>query len=529
MLKALLKVQIAAFLSIFTGASRNKKKKSALGKVGFALLMVYAFGCVAMLFGMIFSELRAPFRALGLDWLYFTMAGIMGFALMFVGSVFTAKAQLFEAKDNERLLSMPIAPSVILLSRMLGLYLLNFALGLLAMVPPMVVWGFGNCPPAGLLGFVLELLLLPLLSLAVSCLFAWLISLLTGLFPGKKIVTTILYFVFFGAYMVFCMRMNTYILQLAAMGEVLAGSLGAIAPLYWLGAAVTGDVWAVLGISALCIAAFAALYILLSRSFIRIVTTRRAARREVYEKEELQVTAPRKALLQRELRHLVSNSTYMLNCGLGPVFLLVGCVVLPIKGRELSQALSALPLPEGAVPVLVMAIVSALAGLAPFTACSVSLEGRSLWQLQSMPVSAWEVLEAKLRLSELMTVPPTVLLCLSAFLVLRLEAAEWILLTLCAVWFVRLSAKIGLMEDLRHGKLDWINEAAAVKQSLSVLFTMGIDFALTVTLGGVWFAVNRYLSAVSYLSAVLVVLVLLERLVGSWLRKKGAEAFADIG
>ncbi|MCQ2420642.1 MAG: hypothetical protein MJ118_05865, partial [Clostridia bacterium] len=122
MLKALLKVQWAIFVSIFTGSARTKKKQPAGKAIGFVLLMLYALGALMFLFFHVFDTIAAPFRALGLDWFYFTMMWLIAFALMFIGSVFSAKAQLFEAKDNERLLAMPIPAGMILLSRMLTLY-----------------------------------------------------------------------------------------------------------------------------------------------------------------------------------------------------------------------------------------------------------------------------------------------------------------------------------------------------------------------------------------------------------------------
>ena len=118
MLKALLKVRLLAIVSWFTGSSRKKKAQSKAQLIGFAALMLYAFGTMGFLFWHLFETIAAPFHMVGLDWLYFAMLCIMSFGLMFIGSVFTAKAQLFEAKDNDLLLSLPLKTGHILLSRM---------------------------------------------------------------------------------------------------------------------------------------------------------------------------------------------------------------------------------------------------------------------------------------------------------------------------------------------------------------------------------------------------------------------------
>ena len=135
MLKALFRTRLAALASWLTGSSRTKKAQGKGRLIGFSLLMLYALGALGLLFWQIFGGVALPFHAAGLDWLYFALTALMSFALMFVGSVFTAKAQLYEARDNDLLLSMPIRPSYILLSRMFMLGLLSFVFGLIPAVP----------------------------------------------------------------------------------------------------------------------------------------------------------------------------------------------------------------------------------------------------------------------------------------------------------------------------------------------------------------------------------------------------------
>ena len=93
--------------------------------------------------------------------------------LMLLGSVFTAKAQLFEAKDNAQLLAMPIPPGQILFSRMASLILINGFFQLTVAVPAAVCWVL-HCPvtPMGAAAFLLFCLCLPLTATAVSALLA---------------------------------------------------------------------------------------------------------------------------------------------------------------------------------------------------------------------------------------------------------------------------------------------------------------------------------------------------------------------
>ena len=227
MLKSLLRVRFAALLAAFTGQSRKRGRQTKGKAAGYALLMLYCFCAFVFLFYISFSQLAEAFFPAGLGWLFFAMFAIMAFALMFIGSVFTAKSQLFEAKDNELLLSMPVRPGLILLSRMAAMLAMNFVFELVVALPVFAAWlRFGSPDAAGIAAFVLIVLALPLFSLAVSCLFAWLISLLTSRMRNTTVITMVLSVVFLLAYFVFCFRMNTYVTQLAANGQAIAGALG---------------------------------------------------------------------------------------------------------------------------------------------------------------------------------------------------------------------------------------------------------------------------------------------------------------
>lgn len=83
MLKALLRVRMTALGKWFTGATAKKGKQTKGSMIGFAFLMVYAFGAAGFGIWHLFDVLAAPFHAVGLDWLVYAMAVMMDFGLMF--------------------------------------------------------------------------------------------------------------------------------------------------------------------------------------------------------------------------------------------------------------------------------------------------------------------------------------------------------------------------------------------------------------------------------------------------------------
>ena len=122
MLKTLVKKQFqesfrSYFLDRKTGKSRSKGKVLfyfALFGVLMLFMLVMFFGIAALL-----GEQLMPAK---LTWLFFAMMGVLSLMLGTFGSVFNTFSQLYLAKDNDFLFSLPIPFSKILISRMIHVY-----------------------------------------------------------------------------------------------------------------------------------------------------------------------------------------------------------------------------------------------------------------------------------------------------------------------------------------------------------------------------------------------------------------------
>src|SRR5699024_9310791 len=134
MFKALVLSQIRIVFSSLFRSSGTKKMNMAM-KVGIGLLAVYVIGCIFMLFGMIGAASCLPLHQAGLDWFYFSLMGGISILLNIIGGIFASKTVLFDAKDNELLLSMPIPPFLILAGRMLSLLFLAYLWQIFVMLP----------------------------------------------------------------------------------------------------------------------------------------------------------------------------------------------------------------------------------------------------------------------------------------------------------------------------------------------------------------------------------------------------------
>ncbi len=575
--KALFRIQLQAALNKFaisggrikngqagSGKASKKKKVPITSAVGTAILWTFLGALFTVFFGMMFYVLAEGFHAVGLGWLYMTVAFLGSAMLMLVGTVFLAKSQLFEAKDNNILLPMPIPTSVILLSRMLTLYLMNLVWGGIVMLPALVCrYLFA---PFTVLSLVFSLLLfftLGLFSLALSCLLGWLIAVISARIRNKTFVTVVLSLVFIGVYYYMCgIGMTNLMTLLLDQSALVADVLGAIAPLYWIGdAAANGNVLSFLGALLVFLFPFLAVYVLLSKTFLRTVTATHTAKREEYRQnaKKLHVRSVYTALLFRENARLLSSATYLLNAGIGLVFLTVGAVAVVWQRESLSVTTSLLG--WDLVPAMMVGLSCAMLAMTIFTAPSVSLDGRTIPLLRALPLSPTEILRAKWHLHILWCAPPAFLFSTVGtlfFLFCQTEINPSVLSTpgvspeellamlptvtlsvfdriigIIAIFllpqlFSAVTGGLGLLFGIRYANLHWTNEAQVVKQGtavgLSMLCNMGL---LAVCAASVWFG-RGLLDASVWLLLWTVVFALLVFVVRRLVMGYGCRAFEEL-
>lgn len=530
--RALMESRVLSAFGYFRRMSGGKKKHSALKSVGIAVLVIYVAACFLGMFYLLFSRLCEPFHMMGIDWLYFCMAAMAALVLMFIGSIFMTQAQLFEAKDNELLLAMPVPPSDILLSRMLILYLYNLIFGLLVLLPAGYAYFVGISVTGGMAAaFAVIAVSLPLFSLALASLAAWGIALLSARVRQKSLFTMIFYLLFLAAYFYVYSKANHYIQELIAHGNALANRIkGAALPLYALGNAIADGNPGQLGIVVLfLVLPFVLVYAVLSKCFMRIATTRRGFAKISYRERSMRVKGADRALLSKELKHFVSSPMYMMNGAIGVIFLVVCAVMLLLKKKEFSLYLAAIP-EFGKHPGLILVLLlCAMSATNIIAAPSVSLEGKNLWILRSMPVPARSILMAKAKLQLAICLPPALFAVIACAVFTEAPMEEWLLWILLISSANVLFALLGVVINLNFPKLDWVSEMAAVKQSASTIVDMLLAMALVLIPGALYItALKNAVSEFWFLLILTVVYILTAFGLYRYLCGKGCRLFENL-
>ena len=128
------------------------------------------------------------------------------------------------------------------------------------------------------------------------------------------------------------------------------------------------------------------------------------------------------------------------------------------------------------------------------TGSSISLEGKSLWILKSIPASVREIFTAKIMINLLLILVPSLLSLVGFGIAFRFPPLYY----LCGVAMIIAGAlfisMLGLLINLRFPKLEYDREAVVIKQSLSAFLSMMVPLFLAIGImvlyfvtGMVWF------------------------------------------
>ena len=532
MLKVLLKKQLTeTFRNYFYNPKKNEMR-SVGGIIGyFVFFVVVMVGFLGGMFTMLSLGLCGGLTAAGMDWLYFLLMAMIAVALGAFGSVFNTYSGLYLAKDNDLLLSMPIPVRHIITARLLNVFLLGTMYAAVAFLPALIVyWAVAGATAANVVCGILMFLIVSAVVLILSCLLGWVVAKISLRLKQKSFVTVLVSLVFIGAYSFFYFKARVLIADMIAhAGEYGAKIRGAAYGLYLFGRIGEGDWTAAAIFFAGTAIVFALVCFVLSRSFLKIATASGNTARVRYTEKRVKEKSAFRALLGKELGRFTSSPNYMLNCGLG-ILLIPACgVLLLIKGREVLAAIGAVF--AGKPDVAAVALCTALCLLSSMNdsaAPSVSLEGKSIWIPQSLPVEGKTVLRAKTAAQLLLSGVPMFVAVICAALVVEASAAVRLLVFVMPLVYVAFSAALCTIIGVRMPVMNWTNEIAPIKQSGGVLIAIFGSWAVCAVIAVGYLAGGWRLGAALYLLIWTLLLAVLTLALRRWLDTKGAAAFAAL-
>ncbi len=529
MLKALLKKQLLEFFSGFTVKGKDGKSRGKGAKAGAVALMLFV-GLTFIGIFFSFAFMMAPVIESGNGALYLSVFGILSVLMGLMGSVFLTYNTLYEAKDNDMLLAMPILPSMILFARMAGLYITTLCFELLVLLPSAAVYfmtaGFSA------LSFILYficILILPLFSLAVALVLGFFIALFASKIRNRSLITVAFSLVFFGVYYFSMMKIGDIINILIYQSDAVTLFIKKwLYPFYLLGTGINGDVLSFVIFFVITFAVFGAIYLILSRTFFKLATVNKGQKKLKYKEKKAKQTSVKLACFKKELLYFKNTPVYILNSSFSSLMLVVVSVVFAVKKEALLPMMAQSGFPVYSLPLIVGIALCLVSSGNNLSSVSVSLEGRNIYLLHSLPCDVKDIFFGKIMLHTAVTGIPLVIGNIIVSVSLGTDIVMTVLLTVFSMLFPLVLAETGLVINLLFPKMEWTNETVPIKQSLSSVLGMfsGFAYGLVLLFSGIITA--GFLPMHVFLLIAVGLFSLFAVLLARWLKVKGIKKFADL-
>ena len=202
--------------------------------------------------------------------------------------------------------------------------------------------------------------------------------------------------------------------------------------------------------------------------------------------KEERSSSPLKALVFKELRGYFGIPVYVINTIFGPIIsVLVTFMLLSQMKADFLQVGEKLIEMKMILPPLILIMMVFSLSIVSTTASSISLEGKNMWILKSLPVKEKEIFSAKIFINLLITIPAIVINVIILNVYSDVKVLDNIMILLITTISILIVSKMGLYINLLFPKIDFDQPARVVKQGLSVLITMIFSSVYTLIISGV--------------------------------------------
>ncbi len=387
-----------------------------------------------------------------------------------------AGSMIFEPRLFERQISLPVSSLAIIISRFAASYLINVLLGIFVMLPGTIVYGIFLPVSLSFYGSLfLGMLVLPLLPMTLASVAGAAISAVTAKMKYKSLGQAGLMLLFLLAicFLPFLLPKNQdfsvdFLKPLLLQATEWIGRI--YPPSLLFHQAVCGNWLSLFWLMAGSVLIFFLFLFGLQRVYPGICRALAVTgAKNKFRMKKMKHSSLRTAFWRRELRRYFASGIYLVNTVTGYVMMALMALFLLIAGSEKMDAY--LPI-AGGTAVVMPYIMSFFASVMTTTACSISMEGKNWWMMQTLPVQAKDVMQGKFLLNLTVAAPFYVVAGICTWIAVKPGPVQGILMLLVPAAYILFTTVAGLSVNLLFPVFNWESETQVVKQSASTMVTM---------------------------------------------------------
>lgn len=487
-LTSLLKASMTEGMSLFTLGKRNKngKKASPALPVFLAILIGFsAFGYASIMLDSL-SESGAGFVMLTLFVLITTI-------LTLVEGIYKAGSLLFNCRDDDMMLSLPIKKSTVLFVRVFKLYVFEVAYNALFMLPAMLAYALQmQVDWTFFLASAAALILLPVIPVVLACIIGGIVSGVSAHFKMKNIVQIILTTVILLGVLAVVGNLEGLMAELAKHATSINDLL---TKLYYPAGAyvsmVTDFSWLnfiiFLGVN---IVLFGLMVLVLGKVYYRINSrvkiVKTGAHKLEYEVKKRSVVG---AIIHKELKKFIDTPVFVINAGFGLVLFLAATIIISINFESLGgllrnygvESVDGLgDIAKNFAPALLFGLLVMASLMSSITSSVISLEGRSFNILKTLPVKPITIIMSKVLTAVLIMMPFILVGDIIMFVRFDFSILQILMILLASFILPMVAEMIGIAMNLKYPKMNAASDAEVVKQSTSPMVATFLGMGFTI-------------------------------------------------
>ena len=461
----LIRAQLINFFPINEIREPKNKKQSSVVIASFGIITLAIFFCV---YNIMTAKTLVQVGQQELIPAY--MVAISSFSILFL-TIFYSNGILFGSRDIETLLSLPLKSSDIISSKFIFMYLLNFLIGFIFMLPGGIVWVLnGSLNVLHIILYFTSMIFVPLIPMCIAACMGMIVVAVSSYFKRKNVIALIFSFVMVG------------IIGYIAVSAMKSGNEDSIEIM------LSKQITELYPISVLFVqhtnfpmyigmGLFIAFSTAVFYIFVKIVamkygllntlaktTSRYSDNKKSYNRKSIFL-----ALYKKEMGRFLSSYMAVLNAGLGVILLCVFSIFLLFNSVEQIGESSGIENINEYLSNFAPLFIASMLSLSCPAASAISLEGKNIWILQSSPVKVKMILNSKIAVNLTLHLIGYMISIFVFMLKLDMNFIQVINLIIVPICYSIFITVIGISLNKKYPNYEWESEMMVVKQSMPVI------------------------------------------------------------
>lgn len=493
---SLLKATFSQDMNIFKVSLNNNssKLKKVMVPIFLFCLMLYSMGVYAYSITHIL-----PVQQI---YVLLTLFIVACTVISFVEGTYKSQGILFDAKDNDLLLSLPIKKSHILFVRVLKLLTFQYLFNLMFLLPAVIVYAYYTHPDINFYIITLIMsMLVPIIPTVCGTCIGYLIRLLSSKVNKKKLIQLILSAITTLGIFVIIINMNNFINGLVTNAESVNET---IIQMYYpiklyLNLIVKFNLLDFIILLLINMVPLGIFVLVGAKYYYKIISglSESGIDNKTYsEKSKVRYKKPITSLTIKEIKRYFSSPIYILNTLFGSIIIFISTIFLCIKGVG-GLYNGDIPLPfdiEAYLPAIYYILVVVGCSLTQITASAISFEGKTINIIRSLPVSEKTIFNAKIWMSLIIQLPIVIISNILFIFKFKVNLYCSLLIFGITLAVMFLISCLGLIINLKYPKMNANNDTEIVKQSMSSMIASFLGIIVIGMSVGLLIYLSSYMS-----------------------------------